>query len=63
MNFNVIYDIRNLENKYMIKKVLKKYFNRRYSDKFIELILTMITFNETDRVDFTQLEEILKKEF
>ena len=63
MNFNVIYDIRNLENKYMIKKVLKKYFNRRYSDKFIELILTMITFNEADRVDFTQLEEILKKEF
>ena len=63
MNFNVIYDIRNLENKYMIKKVLKKYFNRRYSDKFIELILKMISFNESERVDFVQLEDILKKEF
>ena len=63
MNFNVIYDIRNLENKYMIKKVLKKYFNRRYSDKFIELILKMINFNEAERVDFIQLEKILENEF
>ena len=63
MNFNVIYDIRNLENKYIIKKVLKKYFNRRYSDKFIELILKMISFNEAERVDFIQLEKILENEF
>ena len=63
MNFNVIYDIRNLENKYLIKRVLKKYFNKRYSDNFIELILKMITFNEAERIDFIQLNEILKKDF
>ena len=63
MNFNVIYDIRNLENKYLIKRVLKKYFNQRYSDNFIELILKMITFNEAERIDFIQLNEILKKDF
>ena len=63
MNFNIIYDIRNLENKYTIKRVLKKYFNNRYSDKFIELILKMITFDESQRVDFIELNDILKKEF
>ena len=63
MNFNIIYDIRNLENKFMIKRVLKKYFNKRYSDKFIELVLNMITFDETQRLDFIELKEILEKYF
>ena len=63
MNFNIIYDIRNLQNKFMIKRVLKKYFNKRYSDNFIELVLKMIRFNEEERLDFLELNEILKKEF
>ena len=63
MNFNIIYDIRNLQNKFMIKRVLKKYFNKRYSDNFIELVLKMIRFNEEERLDFIELNEILKKEF
>ena len=63
MNFNIIYDIRNLQNKFMIKRVLKKYFNKRYSDNFIELVLKMIRFNEEERFDFIELNELLKKEF
>ena len=63
MDFNVIYDIRNLANKFLIKRVLKKYFNKRYSDNFIELILKMITFNENERLDFFELNEILKNDF
>ena len=63
MDFNVIYDIRNLANKFLIKRVLKKYFNKRYSDNFIELILKMITFNENERLDFIELYEILKNDF
>ena len=63
MNFNVIYDIRNLKSKFLIKRVLKKYFNNRYQDKFIELILKMITYEENERLDFIELIDILKKEF
>ena len=63
MNFNIIYDIRNLDSKYSVKKILKKYFNKRYSESFIELLLKMITFNENERFDFMELEDYLKKNF
>ena len=63
MNFNIIYDIRNLDSKYSVKKILKKYFNKRYSESFIELLLKMITFNENERFDFMELEDFLKKNF
>ena len=63
MNFNVIYDIRNLKSKFLIKRVLKKYFNKRYSENFIDLILKMTTYEESERLDFIELNEILKNEF
>ena len=63
MNFDIIYDIRNLDSKYSVKKILKKYFNKRYSESFIELLLKMITFNENERFDFMELEDFLKKNF
>ena len=63
LNFNIVYEIRSVKSKYFIKKVLVKYFNDRYSDKFIELILKMVAYSEADRIDFQKLDKILRTEF
>ena len=47
----------------MLKQILMKDFNGRYSEKFIDLILKMIAFNEDKRPDFIELEKILREEF
>ena len=63
LNLNIIYKIRDINSNIILKKILMKEFDGRYSEKFVDLILKMITFNEDKRVDFTELENILKDEF
>ena len=63
LNLNIIYKIRDVTSIIMLKQILMKDFNGRYSEKFIDLILKMITFNEDKRVDFIELERILREEF
>ena len=59
----MIGEIRKLQKLYSIKNYLIKLFNKRYSNKFIELLLKMINFNEKERFDFIQLDDYLKKSF
>lgn len=63
LDFEVIGEIRKLQRLYSIKNYLIKLFNKRYSNKFIELLLKMINFNEKERFDFIQLDDYLKKIF
>ena len=63
LDFEVIGEIRKLQKLYSIKNYLIKLFNKRYSNKFIELLLKMINFNEKERFDFIQLDDYLKKNF
>ena len=63
LNLNIIYKIRDINSNIILKKILMKEFDGRYSEKFVDLILKMITFNEDKRVDFIELENILKEEF
>ena len=63
LDFECIKEIRKLKKVFMIKNYLIKLFKRKYTDKFIDLILKMINFNEKDRLDFIQLEKILKESF
>ena len=60
LNFDIIYEIRNEKNVGNLRKILCKHFGKRYSSKFIELILSMIEYDENKRMDFIQLEKILK---
>ena len=43
-----------------IKTILKKYFPKEYSAKYINLLLKMITLDENERVDFIGLDKILQ---
>ena len=63
LNLNIIYKIRDINSNIILKKLLMKEFDGRYSEKFVDLILKMITFNEDKRVDFIELENILKEDF
>ena len=63
LDFECIKEIRKLKKVFMIKNYLIKLFKRKYTDKFIDLIMKMINFNEKDRVDFIELEKIIKESF
>ena len=63
LNLNIIYKIRDVNSIIILKQILTKEFNGRYSEKFVDLILKMICFNEDKRVDFIDLERILREEF
>jgi serine/threonine protein kinase len=63
LNLNIIYKIRDVNSAITLKNILTKEFEGRYSEKFIDLILKMITFNEDKRIDFIDLERILREDF
>ena len=63
LNLNIIVKIREVNNKVSLKKILMNEFDRRYSEKFVDLIMKMIDFNEDKRIDFIQLDKILREEF
>ena len=57
----VINEIRQVKDQNKIKQILKKYFPKEYSDKYINLLLKMITLDENERVDFIGLDKILQE--
>ena len=64
LDFKIIFGIRKAQSiERKIKKIIEKGFNGRYSGKFIEIMLKMIKYNENDRPDFVEFNQILKDEF
>ena len=63
LTFNCLYDIREIYNMKLIEDNLRKYFNGRYSEKFIQLVLCMLEIEENDRMDFIELNKYILKEF
>ena len=57
----VINEIRQVKDQNKIRQILKKYFPNEYSDKYINLLLKMITLDENERVDFIGLDKILQE--
>ena len=60
LNFGIIDEIRQLNTEEKIRQVLVNYFNKRYSDDFIYLMMKMITIDEKNRPDFIELNRIIK---
>ena len=55
--------VRELSNMQKIKEILFNHLGERYSEKFISLILLMLTVDEEKRPDFIQLEQKMQKMF
>ena len=63
LDFDIINEIRILKEQKKIEKFLKNKLLGKYGEDFINIILKMINFNEKERVDFIQLEEMIKSIF
>jgi len=63
LDFEIINEIRKLKEQTKIETFLKEKLLGKYSEKFIDVILKMINFNEKERIDFIQLEEIIESIF
>ena len=63
LDFDIITEIRELKEQVKIENFLKQKMSPKYSDKFIDIVLKMINFNEKERIDFIQLEEIIESMF
>ena len=56
----VIKEIRQVKERFKIEQILKQFFQNRYSIKYIQLLLRMISIDENQRVDFIELNKILQ---
>ena len=54
-----LYDIREINDMNVIRNILKKYLNRKYSNNFIEILLCMLEVKEKKRPDFIQMEKVI----
>jgi serine/threonine protein kinase len=54
-------DIREIKDMNLISKIVNKALNKRYSHKFINLIVKMLQLDEKLRFDFLELEEYIAK--
>ena len=63
LNCDVIDHIRNEKKQEEIDDIIRTYLEDRYPDKFINIVTKMIIYNEYKRIDFIELEKLLKKEY
>ena len=52
LNFDIIGEIRKVDNEEKIREIIMNNFSGRYSDDFIYCVMKMIIINEIDRPDF-----------
>ena len=63
LNFDIINDIRKIKEQERISEFLRNKLKGKYSDKLVDIIMKMINFNEKERIDFVQLENLIEKNF
>ena len=63
LTYKGVDSIRELTYMNKIKEILFKFLEKRYSEKFILLILLMLEVNEEKRPDFIELEKYVKEKF
>ena len=63
LNFDIINDIRKIKDQERISEFLRNKLKGKYSDKLLDIIMKMINFNEKERIDFVQLENLIEKNF
>ena len=61
LTYSGVDSIREVSDMEIIKEILFKYLNKRYSKKLILFILSMLEVDESKRNNFVELEEKLKK--
>ena len=55
LNFNLLYEIRDVNDSKIINIILHKYLKKNYSEKFIFILFKMLEIDENKRYDFPAL--------
>ena len=55
LNFNLLYEIRDVNDSKIINIILHKYLKKNYSEKFIFILYKMLEIDENKRYDFPAL--------
>ena len=56
LSFKSLYDIREVKDSKVIKKILEKYLIVKYSYNFVNILVKMLEVDEILRPDFIELE-------
>ena len=63
LNFNIIYDVRDVKDMNKIEKILMKHLKNKYTNNYIKVLCLMLETDENKRFDFIQLYEYIKENF
>ena len=63
LNFNIIYEVRDVNDMNRMEKILQRHFKNKYTEKFIKLLLVMLEINESKRCDFVELNNYINENF
>ena len=59
LNYQSLFDVREIYDMEIVKKIVQKYLDKRYSQNYINLILNMLQINEKLRPDFIELNSMI----
>jgi serine/threonine protein kinase len=63
LNIKIILEVRDVDDMGKLEKILRRYFKNKYTERFIQLMLFMLEFDESKRVDFIGLDNYLNENF
>ena len=63
LNYEIIHDIRTPKTQDELNKIIKSVLEKRYSKKYSDLIIKMLINDENKRIDFINLERIIKRKY
>jgi serine/threonine protein kinase len=63
LNFNIIYEVRDVTDMNRIGKILQRHFRNKYTEKFIQVLLSMLEIDESKRYDFVELNDFIYEKY
>ena len=63
LNFNIIYDIRDVKDMNKIEKILMRHLKNKYTNNYIKVLCLMLETDENKRFDFIELYKYIKDNF
>ena len=63
LNFNLLYEVRDILDSRSINIILHKFLNKFYSEKLIQLLASMLEIDESKRYDFNDIKTYIEKNY
>ena len=63
LNFNLLYEVRDILDSRSINIILHKFLNKFYSEKLIQLLASMLEIDESKRYDFNNIKTYIENNY